>query len=57
MRVGGLPVSKATLKEIRKRVGIVFQDPDDQLFMPTVREDVAFGPANLGVRGRSWTHA
>jgi cobalt/nickel transport system ATP-binding protein len=33
------------------RVGIVFQDPDDQLFMPTVAEDVAFGPANLGVRG------
>jgi cobalt/nickel transport system ATP-binding protein len=37
--------------EIRRRVGIVFQDPDDQLFMPTVREDVAFGPANLGLRG------
>jgi len=51
VRVGGLPVSKATLKEIRKRVGIVFQDPDDQLFMPTVREDVGFGPANLGIRG------
>jgi cobalt/nickel transport system ATP-binding protein len=51
VRVGGLPVGKATLKEIRRRVGIVFQDPDDQLFMPTVREDVAFGPANLGVRG------
>ena len=38
-------------KEIRRRVGIVFQDPDDQLFMPTVRDDVAFGPANLGLRG------
>ena len=37
--------------EIRRRVGIVFQDPDDQLFMPTVRDDVAFGPANLGLRG------
>jgi cobalt/nickel transport system ATP-binding protein len=49
--VGGLPVSKRNLKEIRRRVGIVFQDPDDQLFMPTVREDVAFGPANLGLRG------
>ena len=34
---------------MRRRVGIVFQDPDDQLFMPTVREDVAFGPANLGM--------
>ena len=49
--VGGLPVEKANLAEIRRRVGIVFQDPDDQLFMPTVRDDVAFGPANLGLRG------
>jgi cobalt/nickel transport system ATP-binding protein len=54
VRVGGLPVDpsdRKTLREIRRRVGIVFQDPDDQLFMPTVREDVAFGPANLGLRG------
>ncbi|GAB2598474.1 ABC transporter ATP-binding protein [Streptomyces capparidis] len=51
VRVAGLPVEKAHLKEIRRRVGIVFQDPDDQLFMPTVREDVAFGPATLGLRG------
>jgi cobalt/nickel transport system ATP-binding protein len=49
--VGGLPVTKQHLREIRRRVGIVFQDPDDQLFMPTVREDVAFGPANMGMRG------
>ncbi|GGI85865.1 putative ABC transporter ATP-binding protein [Saccharopolyspora subtropica] len=49
--VGGLPVREENLKEIRRRVGLVFQDPDDQLFMPTVREDVAFGPANFGVRG------
>jgi cobalt/nickel transport system ATP-binding protein len=49
--VGGLAVERANLKEIRRRVGIVFQDPDDQLFMPTVRDDVAFGPANLGLRG------
>ncbi len=49
--VGGRPVVKANLAEIRRRVGIVFQDPDDQLFMPTVREDVAFGPANLGLGG------
>jgi cobalt/nickel transport system ATP-binding protein len=46
--VGELPVVKANLAEVRRRVGIVFQDPDDQLFMPTVREDVAFGPSNLG---------
>ena len=45
------PSTKANLAEIRRRVGIVFQDPDDQLFMPTVRDDVAFGPANLGLRG------
>jgi cobalt/nickel transport system ATP-binding protein len=51
VRVGGLPVSKNHLQEVRRRVGIVFQDPDDQLFMPTVREDVAFGPYNLGARG------
>ncbi len=51
VRVGGLEVRRETLQEVRRRVGIVFQDPDDQLFMPTVRDDVAFGPANLGVRG------
>jgi len=49
--VSGLPVVKAHLQEIRRRVGIVFQDPDDQLFLGTVRQDVAFGPANLGLRG------
>ncbi|WP_443062637.1 energy-coupling factor ABC transporter ATP-binding protein [Streptomyces sp. NBC_00390] len=49
--VAGLPVARANLAEIRRRVGIVFQDPDDQLFMPTVREDVAFGPAAAGLRG------
>ncbi|GLX95801.1 ABC transporter ATP-binding protein [Herbidospora sp. NBRC 101105] len=49
--VAGLPVRKENLKEVRRRVGLVFQDPDDQLFMPTVREDVAFGPANMGLRG------
>ena len=47
--VAGLPVEKRSLPEIRRRVGIVFQDPDDQLFMPTVGEDVAFGPRNLGL--------
>ena len=51
VRISGLPVAKRHFKEIRRRVGIVFQDPDDQLFMPTVRDDVAFGPANLGLRG------
>ncbi|MFI6476399.1 energy-coupling factor ABC transporter ATP-binding protein [Nonomuraea sp. NPDC050663] len=51
VRVAGVPVVRDRLKEVRQRVGLVFQDPDDQLFMPTVRDDVAFGPANMGVRG------
>jgi cobalt/nickel transport system ATP-binding protein len=42
---------KASLQRVRGNVGIVFQDPDDQLFMPTVAEDVAFGPYNMGLRG------
>lgn len=45
----GMPVSKAALPEIRRQVGFVFQDPDDQLFCSTVAEDVAFGPRNFGV--------
>ncbi|MGB5953537.1 MAG: ABC transporter ATP-binding protein, partial [Ornithinimicrobium sp.] len=49
--VSGLSISKETMAQIRRKVGIVFQDPDDQLFMPTVRADVAFGPTNLGLRG------
>jgi len=49
--IGDLAVVKEHHQEIRRRVGIVFQDPDDQLFMPTVRQDVAFGPANMGIRG------
>jgi cobalt/nickel transport system ATP-binding protein len=57
--VGGLPVTKEHFKEIRRRVGIVFQDPDDQLFMPTVREDVGFGPSprcwRWSPRSWSWT--
>lgn len=49
--VSGLPVEDRNILEIRRRVGVVFQDPDDQLFMPTVRDDVAFGPRNLGLKG------
>lgn len=45
--VASLPVSRRTLAQARRLVGIVFQDPDDQLFMPTVARDVAFGPTNL----------
>ncbi|MGE0216685.1 energy-coupling factor ABC transporter ATP-binding protein [Mycolicibacterium sp.] len=51
VEIGGIPVSRNTLREIRRRVGLVFQDPDDQLFMPTLAQDVAFGPANFGVQG------
>lgn len=47
--VGDLPVGRGTLAHVRRTVGTVFQDPDDQLFMPTVFEDVAFGPLNLGM--------
>lgn len=51
IRLGELELSDDNLLEIRRRVGLVFQNPDDQLFMPTVCEDVAFGPANLGLEG------
>jgi cobalt/nickel transport system ATP-binding protein len=49
VRVGDWPVTPATLPRVRRSLGMVFQDPDDQLFMPTVEDDVAFGPANLGL--------
>jgi cobalt/nickel transport system ATP-binding protein len=47
--IGDFPLDKKTRPEIRKKVGIIFQNPDDQLFMPTVFDDVAFGPLNLGM--------
>ena len=47
--IGDLRLAKGTRQEIRRKVGIVFQNPDDQLFMPTVFDDVAFGPLNLGL--------
>jgi cobalt/nickel transport system ATP-binding protein len=49
VRIGEAPITKSTLPEIRRTVGMIFQDPDDQLFMPTVFDDVAFGPGNLGL--------
>jgi ABC-type cobalt transport system, ATPase component len=45
--VGGIPISRKTLPLVRQSVGVLFQNPDDQLFMPTVEEDVAFGPINM----------
>jgi len=53
VRVGGVLLERATRRELRRKVGVVFQDSDDQLFMPTVEADVAFGPANLGLEGQS----
>jgi cobalt/nickel transport system ATP-binding protein len=47
LEVAGIDVGPSTLAELRLRVGLVFQDPDDQLFMPTVEEDVGFGPLNM----------
>lgn len=49
IRIGHVEVSPETLAEVRSRVGLVFQDPDDQLFMPTLLEDVAFGPLCRGI--------
>jgi cobalt/nickel transport system ATP-binding protein len=51
--IHGTRLGPETRKAIRRRVGLVFQDPDDQLFLPTVRADVAFGPANLGLSGQA----
>jgi len=48
IRVGNVVLGKRTLREIRSRVGLVFQNPDDQLFMPSIFEDIAFGPRNFG---------
>jgi cobalt/nickel transport system ATP-binding protein len=49
VRIGGYPINPKNLNIVRRAVGMVFQNPDDQLFMPTVFDDVAFGPLNLGL--------
>jgi cobalt transport protein ATP-binding subunit len=49
VRVCGLPVVEKNLGRVRAAVGVVFQDPDDQLFSPTVFDDVAFGPLHMGL--------
>lgn len=53
VNVGGIPVTKKTLSVVRQSVGMVFQNADDQLFMSTVEEDVAFGPLNMGLEGEA----
>jgi cobalt/nickel transport system ATP-binding protein len=49
IQVCGKPLAKENLPFIRQKIGVLFQDSDDQLFMPTVEEDVAFGPLNMGL--------
>jgi len=51
IRIAGQAITTANLESIRRQVGLLFQDPDDQLFCPTVEEDVAFGPQQLGLSG------
>jgi cobalt/nickel transport system ATP-binding protein len=49
VRIGDFPITRENLAEIRRTVGMIFQDPDDQLFMPTVFDDVAFGLGHQGL--------
>jgi cobalt/nickel transport system ATP-binding protein len=51
IRIGGQAITTENLESVRRQVGLLFQDPDDQLFCPTVEEDVAFGPQQLGLSG------
>ena len=54
--VQGEPITKTNIRNVRKFVGIVFQNPDDQIFSPTVEQDVAFGPTNLGLDEETVQH-
>ncbi len=54
--VRGEPITKENIREVRKFVGIVFQNPDDQVFSPTVEQDIAFGPTNLGLDEATVAH-
>jgi cobalt/nickel transport system ATP-binding protein len=49
VQIAGLDLHRTDIRTVRRQMGIVFQDPDHQLFMPTVEEDVAFGPMNMGL--------
>ena len=53
VRIGGTLVDRSTVRRVRALVGLVFQDPDDQLFSPTVFDDVAFGPLHMGLPAAS----
>jgi cobalt/nickel transport system ATP-binding protein len=54
--IRGEPITKKNQREVRKFVGLVFQNPDDQIFSPTVEQDVAFGPTNLGLDAETIEH-
>jgi cobalt/nickel transport system ATP-binding protein len=54
--VHGEPVTQKNIREVRKFVGLVFQNADDQIFSPTVEQDVAFGPMNLGLDAETVSH-
>jgi cobalt/nickel transport system ATP-binding protein len=54
--VQGEPITKQNIRNVRKLVGIVFQNPDDQIFSPTVEQDVAFGPTNMGLDDETIQH-
>jgi cobalt/nickel transport system ATP-binding protein len=56
IKIFGLLLEKKSIKSIRAKIGIVFQNPDDQLFCPTVFEDVAFGPKNFGFSNADVQH-
>jgi cobalt/nickel transport system ATP-binding protein len=55
--IAGEPVARHTLHDIRRKVGLLFQDPDDQIFCPTVYEDVAFGPSQFDMAGEQLSRA
>jgi len=54
--VHGEPITRANIREVRKMVGVVFQNADDPIFSPTVEQDVAFGPTNLGLDDETVQH-
>jgi len=53
VQIGETIVNKESIADVRRKVGLVFQNPDDQLFNPTVEEDIAFGPLNFGLNGET----
>lgn len=57
VRIGDFPLNRETLPHVRRTVGMVFQDPDYQLFMPLVYDDVAFGPQNMGLPPKRYRRA